>query len=213
MSTSGGSGPERKKEDREWKKKKKRILNFQPAAWERSVFLPVSQAPWNEKAKQTCSPRLYLVNHLHYKPVLQALWGRREGERETQKEWKVKLVEQAVNKQYLNKVEQDEISNQLLNSKNFFFSSSGRHTHGVRFPIVVHGALWESERLAHAFCLLEVRRDQVTALCAGMWLHREVNNPIGKLAWPLINSCCLCEETMAGKPKTLFNSGPYLYDT
>lgn len=38
--------------------------------------------PWNEKAKQTCSPRLYLVNHQHYKPVLQALWGRKEGERD-----------------------------------------------------------------------------------------------------------------------------------
>lgn len=46
-----------------------------------------------------------------------------------------------------------------------------------------------------------------SALCAGMWLFREVNNPIGKLAWPLINSRCLCEKTMAGKPKTLFNSG------
>lgn len=64
------------------RKKRKKVLNFQPAAWERSVFLLVSQTPWNEKAKQTCSPRLYLVNHQHYKPVLQALWGRKEGERE-----------------------------------------------------------------------------------------------------------------------------------
>lgn len=68
------------------KKKEKKILNFQPTAWERSVFLPVRQAPWNEKAKQTCSPRLYLVNHQHYKPVLQALWGRKEEERERKKE-------------------------------------------------------------------------------------------------------------------------------
>ena len=73
-----GGGAEKKRK----RKKRKKILNFQPAAWERSVFLPVSQTPWNEKAKQTCSPRLYLVNHQHYKPVLQALWGRKEGERE-----------------------------------------------------------------------------------------------------------------------------------
>lgn len=36
-----------------------------------------------------------------------------------------------------------------------------------------------------------------SALCAGMWLRCELNNPIGKLAWPLINSCCLCVKTMA----------------
>lgn len=37
---------------KEREKKKRKILNFHPAAWERSVFLPVSQAPmkWESQA-------------------------------------------------------------------------------------------------------------------------------------------------------------------
>lgn len=78
---------------REWAEKRKREREKKERSWI-STPLPENapssswsvRPPWNEKAKQTCSPRLYLVNHQHYKPVLQALWGRKEGERERKSE-------------------------------------------------------------------------------------------------------------------------------
>lgn len=221
-----------------WKRKRKKILDFQPAAWERSVFLPVSQAPWNEKAKQTCSPRLYLVNHQHYKPVLQALWGRKRG-REGKKEWKKISPEnsswkrQAVKKQWLIEVEHVLCYlSKYLTTPNVQQTSVSICPPFVQIlplllfvvtycrvcPIVGHGALCAVGVLTSYGCPHGLPAGSEawsgnSALCAGMWLHREVNNLIGKLAWPLINSCCLCDKTMAGKPKTLFNPGPYLSAT
>lgn len=73
-------------------------------------------------------------------------------------------------------------------------------------PIVVQGARWASLSLtaAHTFCLLEVRRAQVT-LPTALECDSAVKStaPIGELAWPLINSCCLCEETMGKETQNL----------
>lgn len=76
-------------------------------------------------------------------------------------------------------------------------------------PIVVEGARWTglSPTAAHAFCLLEVRRAQVT-LPSALECDSAVKStaPRGELAWPLINSCLFVRGQWAGKPKTLFNS-------
>lgn len=73
-------------------------------------------------------------------------------------------------------------------------------------PIVVQGARWTGLSLtaAHAFCLLEVRRAQVT-LPSALECDSAVKPtaPIGELAWPLINSCCLCEGTMGRETQNL----------
>lgn len=72
-------------------------------------------------------------------------------------------------------------------------------------PIVVQGARWTGLSLtaAHAFCL-EVRRAQVT-LPSALECDSAVKStaPIGELAWPLINSWCLCEETMGRETQNL----------
>lgn len=113
------------------------------------VFLPVRQAPWNEKAKQTCSPRLYLVNHQHYKPVLQALWGREEEETERKKERKSggeKRLAQKIQAgrkksceklQYL--IKSFQIQNQLLRSSEFVLKSS-KHFVLVYLVPLLHSA-------------------------------------------------------------------------
>lgn len=81
------------KKEREREERKKKILSFHPAAWERSVFLAGQSGPmkWESQA-DLLSPRLYLVNHQRYKPVLRALWGRKRG-RDRKKEWKKRLAE------------------------------------------------------------------------------------------------------------------------
>lgn len=73
-------------------------------------------------------------------------------------------------------------------------------------PIVVEGARWTglSPTAAHTFCLLEVRRAQVT-LPSALECDSAVKStaPRGELAWPLINSCCLCEGTMGRETQNL----------
>lgn len=70
-------------------------------------------------------------------------------------------------------------------------------------PIVAQGARWTGLSLtaAHAFCL-EVRRAQVT-LPSALECDSAVKStaPIGEPA--LINSCCLCEETMGRETQNL----------
>lgn len=73
-------------------------------------------------------------------------------------------------------------------------------------PIVGQGARWTglSFMAAHALCLLEARRAQVT-LPSALECDSAVKStaPIGELAWPLINSCCLCEKTMDRETQNL----------
>lgn len=185
-----GGGKKNNDEKAKKRERKKVDLEF-PARCLRMLHLPSwSLSPHEMRKPSRPAPRLYLVNHQHYKPVLQALWGQKYRERERRNEKRLAKKLLPVKDKLWNKKPPEKSRTGVT----FGISNNKCVQQTVAQLVQLLPSGWKKKQLNVSHCctgcpvdwfvayscprFLPVGSEACSgnsALCAGMWLHCEVN--------------------------------------